>query len=104
MITTGLLYALIDHYTLTTNNIDSLLYSSTSLYLNCQLKNETIRAIDLAPSDYCKKKLETISCEIDSIPSFFPKSLPRLCPIQSIEILITNFNFDFLFFFLYYRR
>jgi len=97
MITTGLLYGLVEHYTLTTNHINSSLFYSNSLNLNCPLKNETIRAINLAPSDYCKKKLENISCQIDSIPNFFPKSLPRFCPIQSIEkrkliFIIINFN------------
>jgi hypothetical protein len=85
MITTGLLYTLIEHYALTTNHINSSLFHSTSLYLTCQLKNETIRAINLAPNDYCKTKLKNISCQIDSITNFFPKSLPRFCPIQSIE-------------------
>jgi hypothetical protein len=101
MITTGLLYTLIEHYALTTNHINSSLFRSTSLYLNCQLKNETIRAINLASSDYCKIKLKNISCQIDSISNFFPKSLPRFCPIQSIErknkILFINFNFGFCF-------
>lgn len=85
MLTTGLLYALIEHYTLTTNHIDSSLDSSTIIQFNCQLNNDTKRAINLAPSDYCKKKLENISCSINSITNFFPKSLPRFCPIQSID-------------------
>lgn len=85
MITTGLLYALIDHYTLTTNHINSLVFSSISTQFNCQLNNDTIRAVNLASNDYCKNKLENISCYIDSIRNFFPKSLPRFCPVQSIE-------------------
>jgi hypothetical protein len=84
MFTTGLLYALVEHYTLTTNPINSLVFDSPSFNFNCQLTNETIRAIDLAPSDYCKNKLQNISCQIDSIANFFPQSLPRFCPIQSI--------------------
>jgi hypothetical protein len=90
MITTGLLYAFVEHYTLTTNYIHSSLISSTttssssSLQFICQLKNETIRAINLASSDICKNILGNISCQINSQTNFFPPSLPRFCPIQSI--------------------
>jgi len=50
--------------------------------LNCQLTNETIRSIELAPTEQCKRELKEISCRIYSQSQFFPKSLPRLCPIQ----------------------
>ncbi|CAF3676174.1 unnamed protein product [Rotaria sordida] len=83
MITTGLLYGLVEHYTFTTHFISSSFYSnSTSFNLQCKLSNETIRAINLASNDYCKNLLKNISCKIDSISNFFPKSLPRFCPIQ----------------------
>jgi hypothetical protein len=87
MITTGLLYVLVEQYTLTTTTTTTTTQSSiiSSQTSNCQLRNDTIRAMNLAPSDYCKQKLENISCQIDSIENFFPKSLPRFCPIQSKE-------------------
>jgi hypothetical protein len=84
MITTSLLYALVEYYTLPINQIHTSLISSTPDQFICQVKNETIRAINLAPSDTCKIILENISCLIDSQTNFFPQSLPRFCPIQSI--------------------
>lgn len=75
MISTSLLYILVEQYPLSSNII------STSRV--CQLKNETIRAINLSTSDFCKEQLQTIACEIESNEYFFPKSLPRYCPIKS---------------------
>ncbi|CAF1641052.1 unnamed protein product [Rotaria magnacalcarata] len=83
MITTGLLYGLVEHYTYATRPVDPDFHSNySSSHFNCQLRNETLRAIDLASSDYCKNLLQDTSCKINSITNFFPKSLPRLCPIQ----------------------
>ncbi|CAF3556624.1 unnamed protein product [Rotaria socialis] len=83
MITTGLLYGLVEHYTYATHPVDPDFHSNySSSHFNCQLRNETVRAIDLASSDYCKNLLQDTSCKINSITNFFPKSLPRLCPIQ----------------------
>ncbi|CAF3656877.1 unnamed protein product [Adineta steineri] len=90
MLTTILLYTRVEYYTLTTNYINSSSLSSkitydiqsTSINFICELKNDTIRAINQAPSDYCKEKIKNISCQIDSTPNFFPTSLPRFCPIR----------------------
>ncbi len=84
MITTSFLYALVEYYTLPINQTHTSLISSSSDQFICQLKNETIRAINLAPSDTCKIILKNISCLIDSQANFFPQSLPRFCPIQGI--------------------
>ena len=99
-ITTGLLYAIVEH---STNSASDPQSSTIATKIdeqrkeqsteNCQLTNETIRAIQLAPNDQCKTLLKDISCQINSSSHFFPQSLPRLCPIQSKD----------LFLFLYHR-
>ena len=83
-ITTGLLYTWIERTTSNSTDLQSsTIKSIESFMLNCQLTNETIRSIELAPTDQCKRELKEISCRIYSQSQFFPKSLPRLCPIQS---------------------
>lgn len=95
VITTSLLYAVIEHYTIKDSFIPSSSSSISSFELTCQLNNDTSRAIDLASTDSCKERLKEISCEINSKKDFFPRTLPRLCPIQSrIESkrnLLSNF-------------
>ena len=82
LITTSLLYAVMEHQT-TENHFTTL---RTVSQVSCQLKNETIRAINLASTDSCKEILRTTACEMDVNEDFFPRSLPRFCPLQSKDI------------------
>lgn len=87
MISTSLLYAIVEQYPLTTN--------PTSASRICQLKNETIRAMNMSTSDFCKEKLQAFACDIELSENFFPKSLPRYCPIKSrykTKYIRINFN------------
>lgn len=92
LITTCLLYAVIEHPN--TENLFTTLRTVSPI--SCQLNNETIRAIHLASTDLCKDRLRTIACEIDANKDFFPRVLPRFCPLQSMEIKDKHLEFRFV--------